>query len=126
MGRMSQKAERQAWTDFVLGKPADAPSFNKYSNERAGKYASKHEADVAMKLWALERGGEITGLREQDRITLVPGNGALKPIIYIADFTYRDKADKLHVLDAKGFKTPIYRLKKRLAALLLGIEIEEV
>lgn len=126
MGKMSQKAERQAWTDHVLGKAADAPSFNKYSNERAGKYASRHEADVAMKLQALARGGQIRELNEQVRIELVPGNDPLKPIIYIADFTYLDAQGKLHVLDAKGFKTPVYRLKKRMAALLLGIEIEEV
>jgi hypothetical protein len=57
---------------------------------------------------------------------LVPGDGKLRPVIYVADFTYLDQNDQLHVVDAKGFKTPIYRLKKRMAALLLHIKIEEV
>jgi len=57
---------------------------------------------------------------------LVPGNGKLAPIYYVADFTYIDTEGNMYVLDAKGFKPAIYRLKKRMAALLLGIEIEEV
>ena len=36
-----------------------------------------------------------------------------------------DRTGKRRVFDAKGYKTQIYRLKKRMAALLLGIEIEE-
>jgi hypothetical protein len=30
------------------------------------------------------------------------------------------------VADAKGFKTPVYRLKKRIMKLLLGIDIREL
>lgn len=126
VGKMSRKAEREAWTQFVDGTkstPTDAPS--KYFNERAGKYASKHEADTAGKLAALQQAGMISELKEQVRIILVPGQPPLKPILYIADFTYIDAVGKFHVLDSKGFKTQVYRLKKRLAALLLNIEIEE-
>lgn len=118
-----RRGEREAWTAFVEGRAATA---NKYGAMRAGKYASKHEADVAMKLHALVAAGKISDLREQHRIYLVNGNGKLRPIVYIADFRYLDEEGKVHVLDAKGFKTPVYRLKKRLAALLLGIDIEEV
>jgi hypothetical protein len=56
---------------------------------------------------------------------LVPGDGKLRPIIYIADFYYTDLDGTPHVVDAKGFKTQVYRLKKRMAALLLNITIEE-
>jgi hypothetical protein len=134
--KLTAKEDRQAWTDFVLrgqkaqgaidailSKP-DAPS--KYHNERAGKYASRHEADVATKLNALASCGKILELREQVRIVLVEGKPGIPAVTYIADFTYFDLDGKYHVLDAKGFKTQVYRLKKRLAALLLGIEIEEV
>ena len=126
MGKMSQAAERQVWTDHILGKTTTAPSTNKYSNVRCEGYASIHEAQVAAKLQALHKAGKILNLKEQDRIVLIPGNPPLKPIIYIADFTYDDPDGTHHVLDAKGFKTQIYRLKKRMAALLLNLEIEEV
>ena len=43
---------------------------NKYSAERIGKYASKHEAEVAASLAILERVGKIRELREQVRIVL--------------------------------------------------------
>jgi hypothetical protein len=121
--RRENRAERAAWTALVEGKTAKAP---KYGNERAGKYASKREADVAMKLAALAAAGIITELREQERIELIPGNGKIRSVTYVADFTYRDQEGKRHVVDAKGCRTAVYKLKKRTAALLLGIEIEEV
>ena len=46
--------------------------------------------------------------------------------IYKADFTYYDKQAKYHVIDVKGMKTDIYKLKKKLMAWKYGIEIEEV
>ena len=121
--RRETKAEREAWTRYVDGGEA---KVNKYSAERAGHYASKHEAEAACKYAALSRAGIITELEEQARITLVPGDGKLRPVVYVADFRYRDRDGNLHIVDAKGFKTPVYRLKKRLAALLLNLQIEEV
>lgn len=119
-----RRGEREAWTAFVEGRVAS--NGNKYHAERSDRYASKREAAHAAILDALQRAGKIWELREQHRITLVPGDGKLRPIVYIADFTYIDREGRFHVVDAKGFKTPVYRLKKRMAALLLKIEIEEV
>ncbi len=121
--RRESKTEREAWTRYVDGGEA---KFNKYSAERAGKYASKHEAEVAANLAALERGGKIKDLREQVPLVLVPGDGKLRPVVYIMDFYYCDLDGTPHIVDAKGFKTAVYRLKKRLAALLLHVTIEEV
>ena len=123
--RRESKQERAMWTAFIQGDGGEA-KVNKYSAERTGKYASRHEAEAASKFAALARAGIITELEEQARITLVPGDGKLRPVVYVADFRYRDRDGNLHIVDAKGFKTPVYRLKKRLAALLLGIAIEEV
>lgn len=122
---MRRDPHREAWTAFVEGTEAARPA--KYGNERAGKYASKHERDVAAALGALSRCGDITDLREQVSFTLVPGNGRIRPIKYIADFTYVDAAGKTIVIDAKGYtKNPVYRLKKKLMALLHGITVEEL
>ena|SRR5215469_15993757 len=124
---MNQRQQRQAWTKFVDGDSAASSSTeSKYANQRCGKYASKHEADVATKLRALEGGGKIFELKEQVRIVLVAADDGGRDITYIADFTYYDQDGIYHVLDAKGFKTAVYKLKKRLARLLHKIQIEEV
>ena len=94
-------------------------------NERAGKYASKREANMAANLAACASSGDIRDLHEQVKFILVPGDKKCSAVTYIADFTYHDETG-YHVLDAKGFKTDVYRLKKRMMHLLLGIEIEEV
>lgn len=123
--RLERKGDREAWTAHVEG--TAVPAANKYGAERQGKYASKHERDVASALGALARCGDITDLREQVSFTLVPGNGKIRPIRYIADFVYVDAAGKTIVIDAKGYtKNQVYRLKKKLLLLLHGIQIEEL
>jgi hypothetical protein len=123
--RRESGAERAAWTAFVEGKPNAGNKYGVAPKSERGKYASKREATAAAAFQALANGGLIKDYEEQKRITLVPGNGKLRPIVYVADFYYVDDRGA-HVVDAKGFKTPVYRLKKRLAALLLHIEIEEI
>lgn len=98
---------------------------SKYGAIRTGKYASKHEADIAAKLWALERAGNIRDLREQVPFELVKGRNGVKGISYIADFCYIDNEMPV-VADAKGFRTPVYKLKKKLLYLLCGLEITEL
>lgn len=128
--RRETQRERAAWTAHITGEKAGTCRASKYGNKRVefnGKtYASKHEAATAAKLQALAQAGKIRHYEEQKRIVLVPGNGKLRPITYIADFYFVELDGTPRVLDAKGFKTPVYRLKKRLAALMLRIEIEEV
>ena len=111
---------------------------NKYRNTRVGKYASKREANRAADLHALAKCSQIINLKEQVRFELLPKCGKDRAIVYIADFVYLEwtvtpVTDRLEqsewkkvVEDVKGFKTPIYRLKKRLMKQLLGIEIREV
>lgn len=99
---------------------------NKYGAVRTNGYASKHEAEVAAKLHHLEDCAEIHSLRKQVRFTLVEGVPGCRGIEYVADFVYLDDTNHEHVCDAKGFKTDVYKLKKRMMKLLLGIEIEEL
>jgi len=44
---------------------------------------------------------------------------------YVADFRYKNKEGKEVVEDVKGFKTAIYRLKKKLVKAYYGISILE-
>lgn len=122
---MSAADERRAWTQFIDG-PAAVEKESKYHAKQSGKYASRHEADVAAKLHALASAGVLWDLREQVHIKLVEGDSLMpRGITYVADFVYSDREGE-HVLDAKGFKTPEYKLKRSMAWLLHGIRIEEV
>lgn len=124
MPRLSQKAEREAWTAWAENREAAKP--NKYSAERFGKYASKREAEWAGKLAALERAGKISDLKEQVPFTLVEAVKPMRPIKYVADFTWIEDG-VMHIGDAKGYtKDKVYRLKKKMLKLLLGLDIEEL
>lgn len=124
MTRRESANERAAWTAHFEGGTINVS--NKYGAERSGKYASKHEAQVVSDLAALAAAGHIQDLREQVSFTLVPANGKLRSIRYIADFTFWE-GGLFVVADAKGFaKNPVYRLKKRLLAHMHGFEIREL
>lgn len=120
--------DREAWTAHIEGREEKAAP--KYGNRRVEfngrKYDSQHEANHAAILQAFEDRGLIKDLEYQVRVPLVPSNGKLRGVVWVADFVYKDALGYTHYVDAKGFKTQIYRLKKRMASLLLGIEIEEV
>lgn len=115
------KTDRAAWTEHVTGKKQP-----KYRSERQGRYSSKHEERIARDLWVLADGGRIFDLREQVRFELVKGRNGVRGVTYVADFTYQDEGGNAHVCDAKGMKTQVYQIKKRMMYLLCGITIEEL
>lgn len=81
-------------------------------------FASKKEANRYSELRLLERAGEIRDLVLQPEFVLVDGFTDRKgkkhrPIKYIGDFQYRDDRGMV-VEDTKGFRTEVYKLKKKL------------
>jgi hypothetical protein len=133
MSRWGRKAyeDREAWTAFVEGRAASNPPESKYNNVRTEfngrSYASVREARHAELLQVLERHNKITDLQYQVGFTLVEGNGRLRPIQYIADFVYKTPDGRTHVVDVKGYdKNRVWRLKRKMMALMLGIEIETI
>lgn len=81
-----------------------------------------------------ERAGELAYMLKARAIELLeihPGyeirvNGVLIGV-YEADFRYRDVLTcKTVVEDAKGVRTPLYKLKKKLVEAIYGIQIQEV
>ena len=99
--------------------------MSKYKAVRTNGYASKKEASTAATLQLLAKVGNITDYREQVPFILVPGRGKERAITYVADFVYREDGREV-VADVKGFRTPVYALKKRMMSLLLGIQILEL
>jgi hypothetical protein len=86
-------------------------------------FPSKHEAACYQDLLLRQTAGEIEDLRIQVRFPLEV-NGVVVTT-YVADFTFRE-GGRLRVLDAKGMRTEVYRLKKRLFEALHTLRIEEV
>ena len=118
---------------------SSVPKPSKYRNVTVvidgETFDSKREAAYWHGLKAQVRAGEINSLHRQVEFALcAPDRTDLehqheRAVIvaqYIADFTYYDRAGRRHVVDAKGHRTAIYRLKKKWLELQDGIVIEEV
>ena len=89
-------------------------------------FDSRHEALRYIELTYLQRTGQIRDLRLQVTFELLPKQGKERAVKYIADFVYTDRAGETVVEDAKGLKTDVYRLKKKMMRYFHGIEIKEV
>ena len=113
---------------------------NKYHAEPTGGHASRKENRRACQLRLMERAGLISGLREQVAYELIPAQYSVdtatsrvaKPKLierackYVADFVYTDTATGRTVVeDTKGFRTPEYRIKRKLMLFVHGIRIAE-
>lgn len=109
--------------------------LNKYKNRKVTRngeiYDSAKEAHRHSMLKLLERAGKISGLKRQVKYELIPaqrdketGKVIERACSYIADFTYYENG-VLVVEDTKGFKTPEYKLKKKMMLYFHGIRIKE-
>ena len=78
----------------------------------------------------LEKAGKIHGLQWQVKFDLLPtqrdaaGKLLERAVSYVADFTYYENG-KLVVEDVKGFKTPEYKLKKKMLLYFHKLRIKE-
>jgi hypothetical protein len=101
------------------------------------RFASKREAARYAALRLLERAGQIRNLQLQPRyplatVRLEAGRVVDTPVVatYVADFAYvertADGAWQPVVEDAKGVRTPVYRLKRKWFQAQYGACIREV
>ena len=90
------------------------------------RFASKAEARRYGELKLMEQAGEIIDIRLQTKFPLMVNDVPIGT--YVSDFMYLIPGEPpvSVVEDVKGYKTPVYRLKKRLVKALYGIEIQEV
>lgn len=99
---------------------------NKYRAIRAEvdgiKFHSKLEARRYLELRLLQRAGEISKLQLQVRCPLKVNDQLI--CTYIADFVYRDRNNGVHVEDAKGVLTDVFRIKAKLFKAIYNREIE--
>lgn len=89
------------------------------------RFDSQKECDQYKILKAIEKAGHIRDLRTQ-----VPFRCKVEGVhicIYYADFVYYDVvSQETIVVDAKGYRTPEYKLKKKLVEAIHKITIQEV
>lgn len=110
-------------------------SVNKYGNRTVAAdgqvFDSKHEYHRWIELKYMERVGLIKNLERQVPYELIPAQRKDGRVIerackYIADFAYQTQDGKEIVEDAKGYRTDVYKIKKKLMLQKYGIEIQEV
>lgn len=100
-------------------------------------FDSKKEAQRYHELRLREKAGEIRGLQLQPEFSLNTWHGdhseAPKVGVYRGDFKYDEKQPDGDgngwlpiVEDVKGFKTPLYRWKKKHVEAQYGIQIKEI
>ena len=87
-------------------------------------YDSKKEAEYAYRLDLLQSCGEVTKWYRQVPMPLEV-NGMLV-CKYIVEFVVHCQDGTIEYVDVKGFKTDVYKLKKKLVKAVLDIDIKEV
>ena len=113
-------------THFATALPTKRPKYGAKKTVVDGiTFSSKKEAKRYEQLRLLLAAGSITDLKLQQRIRCVV-NG-VKVCDYVSDFSYycRVKQDIVWE-DVKGFKTDVYKLKKKLVKACTGIDITEI
>ena len=93
------------------------------------RFDSKREANRWAELRLLERAGKIEKLKRQVKYLLIPsqyrdGKCIERECSYLADFVYV-KDGHLVVEDCKGFRTPEYKIKRKLMLQLYDIRLVE-
>ena len=108
--------------------------MSKYHSEKITVEGESFDSKNEFRRWVVLRGqearGEISDLRRQVPYELIPKQRGRyrieRPISYIADFVYRDaETGETVVEDLKGFRTPEYRIKRKLMLWVHGISIFE-
>lgn len=147
---MSAKT-RRAWTARAAGAGPTRATASKYRAVPTVidniRFASKKEARRYAELKLLEKAGEIRGLQLQPRfelraaLTLADIGRERDPALvghYVGDFAFEERLMprggpvalrrdwRRIVEDVKGFKTPLYRWKKKHVEAQYGITIREV
>lgn len=96
------------------------------------RFDSRKEARRYAELRLMEKAGEISMLERQVPFQLIPaqrdagGKVIERAVNYMADFVYITRNGKRIVEDVKGYRTEVYKIKKKLMLHVYGIRIQEV
>lgn len=105
---------------------------SKYNNKKTFyngvEYDSKREAEFAMQLDLLAKASDLSQrvVRVERQVPFQVVVNDKKICKYVADFEVDYADGHSEVIDVKGFKTDVYRLKKKLVEAQFGVKIREV
>lgn len=116
--RLTEEEYRNLF-DNSIKKRRNKNKYNAQKTELDGKsFASKLEAEYYAELLLLQKAGIVTNIECQKSFILQEGffhNGKkYSAIKYYADFVVTYKDGIIEVIDTKGHKTNVYKLKKKL------------
>lgn len=77
------------------------------------KFPSQKEADFYCNLKILLRAGEISGFCRQARFVVTEGNEQNSCVEYITDFVIFYPNGTYRIVDVKGYKTEVFKLKMK-------------
>lgn len=109
-----------------------APRASKYGNTRTAHngrvFASKREAEHAARLdmLRLARDPAMRVVKVEYQVPFVLHSNGMKVGSYVSDFIVEYADGRREVQDAKGFRTPVYKLKKKMFEAEYGTKIVEV
>ena len=106
--------------------------MSKYYNKKTQTidgmvFDSRKEALRYGELKLMERAGLVKDIQTQVKFELIPKQDGERACYYIADFVYTDcETGQKAVEDTKGYKTEVYRIKRKLMLYRHNIKIKEV
>ncbi len=106
---------------------------SKYHNRKVEvdgiMFDSVREASRWRELKHMQSVGLISGLKRQVKFELIPAHVGIirneRSCSYVADFVY-ERDNEVIVEDAKGVRTEVYKIKRKLMRHVYGLEIREV
>ncbi len=108
--------------------------MQKYRNKKITidgvTFDSQREAARWQQLCLMEKAGRIADLQRQVKYVLLPaqkdrsGKVIEKQLTYVADFVYKQNGQTV-VEDSKGYRTEVYRIKRKLMLWRYDIRVQE-
>lgn len=131
---MTEVWDIETYRKFMNGEKVVKSKKSKYKNVKVEfdgmTFDSKRELEYYKRLLLLKRSGEVTKIDRQVVFEInaypIDGRSCQSLCKYVADFVITKSDGSAEVIDVKGVRTPVYKLKKKLLKLLYEIEIIEV
>ena len=128
---IERKTREQAYAERTQKKSKSKYGNHKVTTEDGLTFDSKAEYRRWNELLLLVKINEIKDLKRQVPFELVPSQVSpdgtkLRPITYLADFTYLNSAGEFVVEDPKGASTAEWVIKKKMMLHVHGIWVREI
>lgn len=123
--RRQPHLNRDSYLKYLNGKEKKSKYGAKKTKIDGICFDSKLEAEYYSMLKLRQKAGEIAGFCRQPRFVVIEGQNGEKGTEYVADFIEFMPDGRYRIVDVKGMKTEVFRLKmKAFRARYPGLEVE--